>query len=92
MAEGSPTRRVYYYAAGALMVLLILTVGVSYLPLGPWGVVVAMTIAFTKALVIALFFMHVRYSSKMTMLFAAAGVFWLLVMFALTFGDYATRI
>lgn len=89
--DASPGKKVYYYVAAALLALLALTVGVSYLPLGSWGLVVAMTIAFSKALVIALYFMHVRYASRLTMLFAAAGIFWLLVMFALTFGDYATR-
>ncbi len=91
MNHASPDKKVYYSAAGALLVLLALTVGVSYLPLGSWGPAVAMTIACSKALVIALYFMHIRYASRLTMLFAAAGIFWLLVMFALTFGDYATR-
>lgn len=91
MAEGSPSRKTYFFTAAALMVLLALTVAASFVRLGPWGVVVAMTIASAKALVIALFFMHLRYSSRLTMVFAAAGVFWLIVMFALTFGDYATR-
>lgn len=84
-------KKVYYYATAALMALLGLTVAVSLLDLGAWGVVVAVTIAFAKALVIVLYFMHVRYSSRLTMLFAGAGLFWLLVLFALTFSDYATR-
>lgn len=91
MAEGSPGIKVYLYTAAALMVLLGLTVAVSFLQIGAWGVVIAVTIAFAKALVIALFFMQVRYSSRLTMLFAGAGVFWLLVLFALTFADYSTR-
>ena len=78
-------------AAAALMGLLVVTVAVSFLSLGPFGVVVAITIALAKAVIIALFFMHLRYASHITVIFAAAGIYWLLIMFALTFGDYLTR-
>lgn len=84
-------KKTYYKVAGALMVLLVLTVAVSYLPLGPFSVAVALSIAFAKAALIVLFFMHVRYSSNLTKLFAAAGFFWLLILFLLTFSDYITR-
>lgn len=73
------------------MGLLVLTIVLSFVPMGAFGIVVAMTIAVAKALVIALFFMHVAYSSNLTKLFAGAGVLWLLILFALTFGDYLTR-
>ena len=91
MASSSPAPQTYVKAAAALMVLLALTVVAYFMHLGPFGVVVALGIAFAKALIIALVFMHVRYGSRLTRLFAAAGVFWLLILFGLTFSDYVTR-
>lgn len=91
MTRSTPTPKSYYRAAAALLVMLVLTVAASMLHLGSFGVVVALGIAFGKAFVIALVFMHVAYSSRLTRLFAAAGVFWLLLLFVLTFGDYLTR-
>jgi cytochrome c oxidase subunit 4 len=76
---------------GALMVLLGATVAVSFVPLGPFGVVAALTIAFAKALLIVLFFMHVRYADRLTMIMAAADFFWLIILFLFTFSDYLTR-
>jgi cytochrome c oxidase subunit 4 len=59
--------------------------------LGPWNFPAAAGIATTKALLIALFFMHVRYSPPLTWLIAGAGCFWLAILIGLTFCDYATR-
>jgi cytochrome c oxidase subunit 4 len=44
-----------------------------------------------KAVIIILFFMHVRYSSRVIWIFVCAGFFWLVIMFVLTMGDYMTR-
>ncbi len=74
------------------MVLLAATIGVSFLELGPFGIVVALAIAFAKMMLIVLYFMHVKFSSKLTKLFAAAGLYWLLILFLLTFSDYLTRV
>jgi cytochrome c oxidase subunit 4 len=52
---------------------------------------VAVTIAFTKAVLIVLFFMHVKYKNRLVVVFVCAGLFWLGIMFALTLGDYLTR-
>lgn len=91
MSESRPSKKEYYLVSAALMVLLAATVGVSFLKLGAFSIVVALSIAFAKMALIALYFMHVKFSSKLTMLFAAAGLYWLLIMFVLTFGDYVTR-
>ncbi len=91
MAEASVSKTTYYKAAGALMVLLVATVAVSFVPLGRFGVVAALTIAFSKALLIVLFFMHVRYADRLTMIIAASGFFWLVILFLFTFSDYLTR-
>ena len=50
-----------------------------------------MSIACTKGLLVVLYFMHVKYSSKLTWVFAGSGVLWLLILFALTLSDYVSR-
>jgi cytochrome c oxidase subunit 4 len=76
---------------GALMVLLLLTVAVAQFHLGAFGIVLALTIAIVKAILVVLYFMHLRYSSRLTMVFAGAGLVWLLIMFSFTLSDYLSR-
>ena len=83
--------KIYYGIFAALMVLTGLTVWVATIDLGKANVVVALTIACIKALLVILFFMHVRYSSRLTWMFAAAGFLWLAILFTLTMSDYLTR-
>ena len=73
------------------MVLLFLTWGIAQLDLGRLNVVAALTIAVAKMLLVILFFMHVRYSTRLTWIFVAAGFIWLLIMLDLTLSDYLTR-
>ena len=75
----------------ALICLTWTTVGVSYLELGEWNVIVALLIAVIKASLVAWIFMGVRYSTKMTRLFVVAGLVWLSIMILITGGDYLTR-
>jgi caa(3)-type oxidase, subunit IV len=76
----------------ALIVLTLTTTGVAFIDLGGgFNVTVALTIAVVKALLVILFFMHVRYSNRLTWVFVGAGFFWLAIMMALTFGDFLTR-
>ena len=76
----------------ALVALTLTTAGVAFLDLGgSLNVIVALTIAVVKALLVILFFMHVRYSSRFTWVFVGAGFFWLAIMMALTLGDFLTR-
>jgi cytochrome c oxidase subunit 4 len=75
----------------ALVVLLGLTCGAAYLPLGPFNVAVGLAIAAAKAAIVALLFMNLRRSSALVRLAAAAGFFWLVVLFALTLSDFVTR-
>ena len=91
MSEHIIPRKVYFTIFAVLMVLLAVTVGVAYIHLGELNVVAAMTIAVTKAVLIILYFMHVRYSSRLSWVWVGAGFFWLVIMFALTFSDYLTR-
>ena len=83
--------RVYLLVFGALLVLTGLTVWVAFLDWGAWNTPIALTIACTKAVLVILFFMHVKYSGKMTWLFAVAGFFWLLILLTFTLSDVYTR-
>lgn len=74
----------------ALLVLLVLTVAVAKVNLGPLNNAVALGIAVIKALLVILFFMGTRYSSRLTWLWAAAGFAFLIIML-MTVGDYMTR-
>ena len=56
-----------------------------------WNVIIAMTIAVTKATLVVLYFMHVRYSSRLIWVVFTSALFWLVILFALTFSDYWTR-
>ena len=85
-----PTR-VYYLIFAALMVGTAITVGVAFVDLGPLNAIVALTIAVLKATLVVLFFMHVRYSTRLTWAVVMGGVFWLGILLALTFSDYLTR-
>ena len=75
----------------ALLILTALTTGVAYIDLGPFSVVVALTIAVCKMLLVALFFMHVRHSTKLTKLVVLGGLLWLASLLSLTMADFATR-
>jgi cytochrome c oxidase subunit IV len=76
---------------GLLMGLLLLTVGAALMNLGPYQFGAAMTIAIIKAVLIVLYFMHVRYSERLTWIFSGASFLWLVVLIAFTLNDYLTR-
>jgi cytochrome c oxidase subunit 4 len=84
-------KKTYVLVWAALLVLLFATWGFATLDLHPFNAAIAMTIALGKMLLIILIFMHVRYSSRLTWLFAAAGFLWLAIMILLTLNDYMTR-
>ena len=74
-----------------LMVLTAVTVAVAYVDLGPWNKVVALGIASFKATLVVLYFMHVKYSSRLTKLIVVAGFFFLAILLTLTMADYGSR-
>jgi cytochrome c oxidase subunit IV len=82
---------VYYTIFGSLMVLTGITVAVAFINLGPFNFPVALSIAIVKATLVILFFMHMKYSSRLTKLTVGTGFFFLLVLFTLTLTDYLTR-
>ncbi len=75
----------------ALLIFTGVTVGVAYLNLGVFSVVVALIIATIKSLLVALFFMEVRYSPAITKIVIVAGIFWLMIMLLLSLTDFASR-
>jgi cytochrome c oxidase subunit 4 len=84
---------VYLAVFAVLMVLLVVTVAAAFVHFGSHVIntMVAMTIAVIKAVVVVLWFMHVKYSSRLTRVFVVAALFWLAIMATLTFSDYLTR-
>jgi cytochrome c oxidase subunit 4 len=92
MSEHIVYPRVYVTIFLALLIGTGLTVLAAFQDFpGPLNAVVALTIAVVKATLVVLFFMHVRYSSRLIWLVIAAALFWLAIMFALTISDYSTR-
>jgi cytochrome c oxidase subunit 4 len=85
----SPT--VYLMIFGVLMVGTALTAGMAYVPLGRLNAPVAIAIACTKAVFVVLFFMHVKYSSRLVKLTVSAGFFTFVVLVMMTMLDYFTR-
>ena len=81
----------YIKIFAALLVLTGVTVWVAFIDLGVLNDVVAMGIAITKALLVILFFMHVKGSTRMTKLTVAAGFVWLALFFLLLMPDYLAR-
>lgn len=75
----------------ALMLLLALTTGLAFVPLGAVQLGVSLAVAVTKALLVLLLFMELKASSGLVRVFAAAGFFWLLIMISLTSADYVHR-
>src|SRR5689334_13462797 len=83
--------RVYFGVFFALLVLTGTTVAVAFIDLGPLNNVVALCIAVLKATLVLLFFMHLRYATRLPSLVVVSGVFWLVILVGLTLVDYATR-
>jgi cytochrome c oxidase subunit 4 len=74
-----------------LMLLVLLTLGLAYLPLGRFNMPLALLIAAAKALLIGIVFMELRLAKSFIRLAAGAAFLWIAVMFALTFSDLASR-
>jgi len=85
-----PTR-IYYTIFAILLLCTYLTVQIAFFDLGRLNAIAALTIAVFKATLVVLFFMHVRYSTRLIWVVAIAAVFWLMILLALTAGDYLTR-
>ena len=84
--------RVYIGVFLALLAGTALTTWVSTLDLGHLNDPVALSIAGVKAVLVILFFMHVRYQTKLVWVFSIAGFVWLVLFFILILADYETRL
>ena len=81
----------YAMVFGALLVGTALTVIAAEIDLGALNPVIALAIASTKAVIVILFFMHVKYQSKLVKLTVASGFFTFLVLITMTLSDYISR-
>src|ERR1041385_15586 len=91
MSEHIDSIKTYALVFAGLIVLTIVTTAVAFVDLGPFSVVVALAIATCKMLLVALFFMHLRHSTKWTRLVVIGGLLWLGILLLLTMSDFITR-
>lgn len=93
MSEPILPSKLYVTIWITLLCLTVITAAVSFVDIGPLNTVVALVIATFKALLVVLFFMHVKYTSeKFTKMVVVAAIFWLLLLLGLSMADYATRL
>ncbi len=91
MSHPKVSSRTYLLTWGGLLALTLLTSLLGLIDLGQFSVIVAVLIAAMKASLIAAFFMHALYDSKLVRVVIAGGVAWFLILVSLTLGDYITR-
>ena len=91
MSETVVPRTTYVVIFVALMVLTAVTTSVAYFDLGFANPVVALTIAVLKGSLVVLFFMHMRWNSRLMWVVGGAALFWLGILLVLTLSDYTTR-
>ena len=84
--------RTYVLVWAGLLILTLTTTGIAFIDLGgQWNTLTAVVIAVVKTVLVVLYFMHLRYSSRLIWVFAGAGVFWLAILVTLTMSDVLTR-
>ncbi len=86
-----PPRKIYLLVFVTLLMLTLVTVDIAFYDAGWLNLYIALAIATCKALLVILFFMHVRYSGRLTWVFVGAGFFWLAILLVFTLADYLTR-
>jgi cytochrome c oxidase subunit IV len=91
MSEYIVPRSTYYVIFGLLMGFTAITIGTAFVDLGPLNAVAALAIASVKATLVILFFMHVKYSTRLTWAVVVGSVFWLGILLVLLASDYITR-
>jgi cytochrome c oxidase subunit IV len=84
-------KRVYYTIFAILMFCTYLTVQIAFFDLGALNTIAALGIACFKATIVILFFMHVKYSTRLTWAVVLGSIFWFAILIALTMSDYLTR-
>lgn len=83
--------KVYVIIFGTLLLFTAITVMAAYVEMGPFNPIVALAIACIKAVLVVLYFMHIRYSSKLMKLTIASGIFMFVVLMSMTLSDYMSR-
>ena len=91
MTEAVVSIKTYALIFVTLLILTLTTFAVSSVDLGGMNAIVALIIAAGKAVLVALFFMHLRYSRPLMLVVVVAGLLWLGIMIILTLGDFLTR-
>ncbi len=91
MASVVVPKKTYVFTFLALVGLTGLTTGLGFLDLGPFSTVIAVVLAATKASLIAMFFMHALYESRIVRVVISAGIIWVAILISLTVADYTTR-
>ncbi len=91
MSEHIDSVKTYVLVFAALICATLATTAVAFVDLGPFSVVVALAIAVCKMLLVALFFMHVRHSTKLTRLVLVGALMWLGILILMTLTDFSTR-
>lgn len=86
-----PSKGVYFTIFALLLLLTGLTVAARQIDLGMLNAPIAMTIAFAKTMLVILYFMHLRHSTRLTWVVVFGAFLWLAVLFVLTLNDYLTR-
>jgi cytochrome c oxidase subunit 4 len=92
MSEKIIPEKTYYFTFVGLLLLTLTTYLVAFLDLGWANLPLALAIASGKAVLIALYFMHARYSIWLTWVVIGAGLLWFGILFVLTMSDYLTRV
>ena len=85
-------KRVYYTIFAILMFCTYLTMQIAFFDLGALNTIAAIGIACFKATIVILFFMHVKYSTRLTWAVVLGSIFWFGILIALTMSDYLTRV
>ena len=85
-------KRVYYTIFAILTFCTYLTVQIAFFDLGALNTIAAIGIACFKATIVILFFMHVKYSTRLTWAVVLGSIFWFGILIALTMSDYLTRV
>jgi len=84
--------KLYFLILAALLLGTAGTVAAAQVDLGPFNIVVALTIAVIKATLVVLFFMHMKYSHRLNWIFFAAAVIWLILLISMTLVDVIARL
>ena len=91
MSEHLVPVRIYYVIFTTLLLLTLVTLDVAFYNFGMLNVSIALGIATTKATLVILYFMHVRYAPPLTAVFASLGFIWLAMLIGFTLSDFLTR-